>query len=161
MPTIARTTCEICGYHQMYHKEDPASKPKKCSRCGNFYGQGKFVSAVNPNASPASHNLVRWGCRACKHYGVSWLVKRKKYLEKCPNCGESRSAGHLMCERTNSHGDCKTIWKPIEGRTRPVIRTNLPKKRFQCSNCGYIQRYLVRPKQPCPRCDLSTEVQHA
>lgn len=161
MVTIGKITCEICWYQQMYQKEDITTRPIKCPRCGNVYGTSTFVSDTNPKASPASHNLMRWGCRSCKHYGVSWVARGKKYLKRCPNCDEPRAEGNLKCKKTNSHGECSTIWRPIEGRTRPAIRTNLPKKRFQCANCGYIQRYLVRPKQPCPRCGEHTGAKHA
>ena len=160
MPRAAEMTCDICGYRTLYDADQPKSKPKTCRRCGRDYGSGTFTPIQDPDASPSTHNMVRWGCRECGHYGVSWIPKSDKYLPNCPNCGVAYNPSVLRCQRFDPTGSCKTIWKPVEGLTRSPIVTNLPKKRYSCPNCGYIQRYLVRPK-PCPRCGNAAEVEEA
>lgn len=148
---IEHVRCKLCGSRIMYQTNSGSSKPRKCNRCGNLFSDAKLLSIHDESASLSTHYMVRWGCRSCKHYGTKW-VPRGENLMYCPNCEVDRRSSGMWVTKIDPSGSCDTIWEPVEGITRPLIRTKLSKKKHHCGNCGYTHSYLIRYPTVCPRC---------
>lgn len=146
---VIREACRICGHANLRRSTDEPIT--KCNNCHHLLKEttDTFHSDENPKANYSTHNQVRWGCRTCGHTGIRWVKKGTK-LSVCPHCGEQPWG--LAKGIIDPKGRCATIWEPVQGIKRPLIRTQLPKKKHRCGNCGFSVPYLVRYPAACPRC---------
>lgn len=143
-----RDICKVCGHINFIKPTDGSDK--RCGGCKNLMYQGTdtFHTDEDPDASYSTHNQIRWGCRECGHTGIKWVKKGNK-LNTCPNCGKEpfRLAKGII----DPKGSCATIWEPVQGIRRPLIKP-LSKKRKECRSCGNRYSYLVKLPKSCPRC---------
>jgi hypothetical protein len=148
--------CKLCSYVRTYVDDGGTKTPKRCPRCHVVYDEIKFLSIPNDEATPMTHNMVRWACQHCRHHGVMWLSKKNSRVHACPNCDHERGSG-LRVRKIDPKGNCSTIWEPVAGITRPKIRVNLPKKKLRCGNCHQTHYYLLKKPTECHRCGEALE----
>jgi len=154
---VEKLVCKICGYEHLFIRKHHG-EPTRCRRCNTNFDEVNFMNIPDPDASPVTHNMYRWGCRECKTYGTIWLEKGPKSDITCPSCGISDTK-KLKIRRIDPRGICSTIWTPVEGITRPRIKMNLPKKKTRCPSCGKIHHYLLKKPPHCQRCGYVLEDQ--
>lgn len=140
--------CRLCGFSAIYTEENLI---EECPACKNHYDKTKFLFVEMPEGDTNTHNQIRWGCASCAHFGIVWQKKQTKICE-CPNPDCNAGSDRLRLSKVQPEGDCNTIWKPILGIKRRLIKTNFSKKKHICTNCGYTTRYLIKHVTKCTCC---------
>jgi RNA polymerase subunit RPABC4/transcription elongation factor Spt4 len=142
LSTIVMKACNVCGYISL--------DKKRCGRCGWATEGVEFHNISRENLDPKTHRELRWGCRACGHFGIIWQ-NRNKRLVKCPNCGEARSDLEKSYVDLRNSCDQSVVWPQETGSvTRP--RMLLPKKKKLCPGCGGTIYFSNTPPSKCLYC---------
>jgi ribosomal protein S27E len=142
LSTIVMKACNVCG-HMSYGEGT-------CERCKWPTEGVEFHNISRENLDPKTHRELRWGCRACGHFGVIWRNKDKKLVE-CPNCGQRRNDLEKSYAGPQNSCDQNAVWPQEVGSvTRPKMI--LPRKKKLCPGCGGAIYFSSTPPSKCLYC---------